>query len=204
VKNDPQRRKEHEANAGVHHVFDVHFGSSFGEGVCMRWSNEQLEAHLNAHRNKANLAQERQKKENDAQRSRSKPVARSKRVLKVLTEDQEQITLMSWARRVKFGNGRLSDYLIHIPNGGSRNIIEAAKFKKMGVKAGVPDLQLLVPNGLIHGLWIELKSKTGKLQPSQRLMMQRLEEQGYLCKVCFGADEAINEIKKYLCLNGGE
>ena len=86
--------------------------------------------------------------------------------------------------------------------GGSRNVIEAAKFKKMGVKAGVPDLQLLVPNGLIHGLWIELKSKKGKLQPSQRLMMQRLEEQGYLCKVCFGADEAINEIKKYLCLIG--
>ena len=140
----------------------------------------------------------------DAQRSRSKPVARSKRAPKVLTEDQEQIMLMSWAHHVKFGSGRLSDYLIHIPNGGSRNIIEAAKFKKMGVKAGVPDLQLLVPNGLIHGLWIELKSRKGKLQPSQRLMMQRLEEQGYLCKVCFGADEAINEIKKYLCLNGGE
>ena len=128
----------------------------------------------------------------DAQRSRSKPVARSKRAPKVLTEDQEQIMLMSWAHHVKFGSGRLSDYLIHIPNGGSRNIIEAAKFKK---------IQLLVPNGLIHGLWIELKSKKGKLQPSQRLMMQRLEEQGYLCKVCFGADEAINEIKKYLCLS---
>ena len=133
----------------------------------------------------------------DAQRIRSKPVARSKRVLKVPTEDQEQITLMSWAHRVKFGNGRLSDYLFHIPNGGSRNIIEASKLKKMGVKAGVPDLQLIVPNGLIHGLWIELKSKAGKLQ---RLMMQRLEEQGYMCKVCFGADEAINEIKKYLCI----
>jgi hypothetical protein len=31
-------------------------------------------------------------------------------------------------------------------------------------------------------------------------MMQRLEEQGYMCKVCFGADEAIQEIKKYLCI----
>ena len=140
----------------------------------------------------------------DAQRIRSKPVARSKRAHKVPTEDQEQITLMSWAHHVKYGNGRLSDYLFHIPNGGSRNIIEASKLKKMGVKAGVPDLQLIVPNGLIHGLWIELKSKTGKLQPSQRLMIQRLEEQGYMCKVCFGADEAINEIKKYLCLSGGE
>ena len=125
----------------------------------------------------------------EAQRIRSKTVARSKRAHKVPTEDQEQIALMSWAHHVKYGNGRLSDYLIHIPNGGSRNVIEAAKFKKMGVKAGVPDLQLLVPNSLIHGLWIELKSKKGKLQPSQRLMMQRLEEQGYLCKVCFGAHE---------------
>ncbi|MCU4589117.1 VRR-NUC domain-containing protein [Acinetobacter ursingii] len=138
----------------------------------------------------------------DAQRIQSKKIARSKKFNRVPTEDQEQITVMSWAHRVKFKDGRLSDYLFHIPNGGSRNIIEATKLKKMGVKAGVPDLQLLVPNGLIHGLWIELKSKAGKLQPSQRLMIQRLEEQGYMCKVCFGADEAIQEIKKYLCLNG--
>lgn len=46
----------------------------------------------------------------EAQRSRSKPVARSKRAPKVKSEDQEQITLMSWAHHVKFGNGRLSDY----------------------------------------------------------------------------------------------
>jgi hypothetical protein len=70
----------------------------------------------------------------------------------------------------------------------------------MGVKAGVPDLQLLIPNGLIHGLWIELKAKKGKVQLNQRLFMQRLEEQGYLCKVCFGADEAIKEIKQYLAM----
>jgi len=31
-------------------------------------------------------------------------------------------------------------------------------------------------------------------------MIQRLEEQGYMCKVCFGADEAIDEIKKYLMI----
>lgn len=136
----------------------------------------------------------------EGQQKHSRRIGRTKRAHKVPTEDQEQITLMSWAHHVKFGNGRLSDYLFHIPNGGSRNLIEASKLKKMGVKAGVPDLQLIIPNGLIHGLWIELKSKAGKLQPSQRLMMQRLEEQGYLCKVCFGADEAIQEIKKYLCI----
>lgn len=132
--------------------------------------------------------------------TQSKPVARSKRAHKVATEDQEQIALISWAHRVKYGAGRLSDYLIHIPNGGSRNVIEATKFKKMGVKAGVPDLQLLIPNGLIHGLWIELKAKNGRVQPNQKLFMQRLEGQGYMCKVCFGADEAIKEIKQYLAM----
>ena len=136
----------------------------------------------------------------DAQRIQSKKIARSKKFNRVPTEDQEQITVMSWAHRVKFKDGRLSDYLFHIPNGGSRNINEATKLKKMGVKAGVPDLQLIVPNGEVHGLWIELKAQKGKLQPSQQIMIQRLEAQGYLCKVCFGADEAINEIKKYLML----
>ena len=136
----------------------------------------------------------------DAQRIQSKKIARSKKFNRVPTEDQEQITVMSWAHRTKFKDGRLSDYLFHIPNGGSRNIIEATKLKKMGVKAGVPDLQLIVPNGEVHGLWIELKAQKGKLQPSQQIMIQRLEAQGYMCKVCFGADEAISEIKKYLML----
>ena len=136
----------------------------------------------------------------DAQRIQSKKIARSKKFNRVLTEDQEQMTVMSWAHKTKFKDGRLSDYLFYIPNGGSRNIIEETKLKKMGVKAGVPDLQLIVPNGQVHGLWIELKAQKGKLQPSQQIMIQRLEAQGYLCKVCFGADEAINEIKKYLML----
>ena len=136
----------------------------------------------------------------DAQRIQSKKIARSKKFNRVPTEDQEQMTVMSWAHRTKFKDGRLSDYLFHIPNDGSRNIIEATKLKKMGVKAGVPDLQLIVPNGQVHGLWIELKAQKGKLQPSQKIMIQRLEAQGYMCKVCFGADEAINEIKKYLML----
>ncbi|WP_151732261.1 VRR-NUC domain-containing protein [Acinetobacter ursingii] len=136
----------------------------------------------------------------EAQRIQSKKIARSKKFNRVPTEDQEQMTVMSWAHRTKFKDGRLSDYLFHIPNGGSRNIIEATKLKKMGVKAGVPDLQLIVPNGEVHGLWIELKAQKGKLQPSQKIMIQRLEAQGYMCKVCFGADEAINEIKKYLML----
>ena len=48
--------------------------------------------------------------------------------------------------------------MFHIPNGGSRNKLEASNLKKQGVKAGVPDLFLPVGRGSYHGLFIELKS----------------------------------------------
>src|SRR5215471_11786734 len=44
----------------------------------------------------------------------------------------------------------------HCPNGGARNIIEATKFKRLGVLAGVPDI-LAIHNGEIFGL--ELKAR---------------------------------------------
>lgn len=61
--------------------------------------------------------------------------------------------------RDKFG-------LIHIPNGGSRNAIEGAKFKKMGVRAGVPDY--LVMKDFKPVGWLEFKWGKNDLTPKQR------------------------------------
>ncbi len=44
----------------------------------------------------------------------------------------------------------------HTPNGGSRNRIEAAKLKGLGVLPGVADLSFVGPGGIYHGL--ELKN----------------------------------------------
>lgn len=115
-------------------------------------------------------------------------------------EDKEQIALMQWATVQKYNGGKVADFLHHSPNGGSRHKAEAIKFKLMGVKAGFPDLFLFVPNGLCHGLFIELKAKGGRVTESQSVVMQRLTEQGYCCKVCYGAEQAIDEIKWYLGL----
>lgn len=75
-------------------------------------------------------------------------------------EDNEQICLMEWAaaQSVKFPELSL---IFHIPNGGKRNAREAARFKRMGVKADVPDLFLPVPRGDCHGLFIEMKAPKG-------------------------------------------
>lgn len=58
-------------------------------------------------------------------------------------------------------------FVFAVPNGGSRNIIEAANLKAQGVMAGVSDLILLLPNKVY---FIELKNPNGKgrQSPAQR------------------------------------
>ena len=52
-----------------------------------------------------------------------------------------------------------------VPNGGSRNVIEATKMKATGTLAGVSDLIVLLPNKC---LFIEVKTDTGKQSDKQK------------------------------------
>jgi len=89
--------------------------------------------------------------------------------------------------------------LFAIPNGGERNIIVAARMKKEGVRAGVPDLFLAVPRGEFHGLFIEMKKpKGGRVSDAQKGCIELLNETGYKSVVCNGCDAAIKEIMGYL------
>lgn len=131
-----------------------------------------------------------------AKLTRKKPVQR---------ERIEQKSVFTWAKWQPFNGGKLADYIHHSPNGGKRNEIAGRHFKEMGTMAGFPDLFLFVPKNGWHGLFIELKKKNAKqsdISDNQLAVLQRLESQGYCCKVCFGANEAIDTIKDYL--KGGE
>lgn len=64
--------------------------------------------------------------------------------------------------------------LHHSPNGGKRNAIEAAKFKQMGVRAGFPDLLLLISNKYYPFMGIELKTKTGRQSDYQKPIKRNL------------------------------
>lgn len=120
------------------------------------------------------------------------------RIMQTAREDDEQMALMEWAERSR---GRWPELrlLLHIPNGGSRGVVEAARFKAMGVKAGVPDLFLPAARCGYHGLWIELKrAKGGRVSPEQMAWLGALEVQGYAAKVCHGWEEAAAALKDYL------
>ena len=121
-----------------------------------------------------------------------------KRAVPVPTEAQEQIRICEWASWAQgiFPELRL---MYHIPNGGTRYVVEAVNLKRQGVRRGVPDICLPVARGGYHGLYIELKRAHGGHTSKQQddwLMM--LTEQGYKAEVCHGADTAISLITWYL------
>lgn len=119
------------------------------------------------------------------------------------SEEEEQITLFSWAEAMAAQVPELR-LLFHIPNGGLRTKREAAAFKAQGVKAGVPDLFLPVARKGYHGLFVELKRrKGGRLRPDQRGWLDDLFEQRYLAVCCHGADEAMAVIGQYLGITEG-
>lgn len=113
------------------------------------------------------------------------------------SEATEQERLISWAQR-QYNKYPELKLLYHVPNGGSRNTLEAANLKRQGVKAGVPDLCLPVARQGHHGLYIEMKWGQNKVTKNQKQWLDDLQQQGYETTVCYGADEAIRVIKEYL------
>lgn len=113
-------------------------------------------------------------------------------------ESAEQAALFRWAAMAagKYPELRL---MYHVPNGGSRNPLEAHNLKAQGVRRGVPDIVLPVPRGGYHGLYIELKRrKGGRLSEDQAVWIDRLNRVGHRAVVCQGWDAARAEIEMYL------
>lgn len=83
----------------------------------------------------------------------------------------------------------------HVPNGGGRNKIEAAKFKRMGVMAGVSDIVILTPTDGYNGAVLELKTEKGKVQKSQREFMDKAKSNGYYTTVIRNHGELSRALK---------
>lgn len=109
----------------------------------------------------------------------------------------EQQHLFQWCAFMK-GQYPELEYLYHIPNGGSRNIKEAANLKRQGVKSGVPDLDLPVARNGYHGLRIELKYGDNKPTENQKRWLAFLESQGYKTSVCYSWQDAVKVICEYM------
>lgn len=116
------------------------------------------------------------------------------------SEGTEQEAIVSWCYYHEIQYPVLK-WIYHCPNGGKRNTQEAAKLKRQGVKAGVPDLHLPVACGQYIGLYIELKYAKGTITPTQREWLKAMQEAGHYTCACYGYENAIKVIEEYVNLN---
>ena len=112
-----------------------------------------------------------------------------------VTESYEQRQLIQWSRK----DPRLQ-FLFHIPNESVGGPGWLVRNRQMGVRSGVPDLFYPVPMKGYHGLFIEMKTKTGRLSAVQKRWLNALNEMGYLAVVAHGWEEAKCQIMDYLSI----
>ena len=115
-----------------------------------------------------------------------------------LSELQEQIRVIQWWD-ANCGWLKLPPYaLFAIPNGGGRQLFDAANLKRSGTRKGVEDLFLAVAKQDRHGLFIEMKI-VGEFQSDEQVTLQEFHlGQGYTSIVCFNHTQAIEAIQDYL------
>jgi hypothetical protein len=83
----------------------------------------------------------------------------------------------------------------HSPNEGKRSPREGAKQKKKGLCPGWPDLDLISPEGIWHGL--ELKTPRGVLTPAQRDFGAEADRLGLRYRVAWGWDNCVICLKEW-------
>lgn len=100
-----------------------------------------------------------------------------------LTEEQEQEIFVEYLEKnkLKFSALPLSTF--------TKSWAVKNRNKKMGVRAGVPDMMIIVKNKLV---FIEMKrKKTGKISDYQKSWLEELNKcEGVQAFVCYGYEES--------------
>lgn len=119
-------------------------------------------------------------------------------------EDDECIAFADWLRI----NNVPSAHIANESRSSSKSaMIRGSKLKRMGQSRGVWDYEVWVPQrSLIDGsvddyqlLKIEMKRRSGgTVSPEQKEWQKIYEMAGVPCKICHGAEEAIDFVKEFM------
>lgn len=105
-----------------------------------------------------------------------------------MTEHQIHASILRYLRSV-LPHGWI---VMHVPNGGSRNPIEGARMKALGVVAGWPDISIY-GGGHNHGgsaFFMEVKSAKGRLSNCQHRIIDQLKDMGFPVAVVRSIEDA--------------
>ena len=110
------------------------------------------------------------------------------------TESTIQKAVFSWVKMQK----DLEGLVFKIPNEGKRSASYGRRMKEEGMLSGVFDIFVSIPAHGFHGMWLELKSRQGRLSLMQHKFKRKQESVGYYCTVCYDIDDAIEHLSWYI------
>lgn len=114
------------------------------------------------------------------------------------SESSEQQAVIRWWSVACKQYGLKEQILLAVPLQAARSPRNGARMKAEGARKGTPDLFLACQASNCGGLWIEMKTATGRVSPEQVVMISLLQERGYGVAVCRSSAEAIKSIANYL------
>lgn len=119
-------------------------------------------------------------------------------------EDDECIAFAEWLEMNHIPHAHIAN---ESRSSGRNAIIRGAKLKKMGQSRGVWDYEIWIPQPSLVDeeiddyqlVKIEMKrQKGGTLTPEQKEWQKIYETAGIPCKVCHGAEEAVDFVKSLM------
>ena len=110
-------------------------------------------------------------------------------------ESKLQIQCVTW---FKNQYPHLAPLMFAVPNGGSRDMREAAIMKAEGITAGVSDLILNIRGGIHPQLAIEMKNVNGRQSPEQKRYQRYAEAVGIKYIICRSFQDFKDEVTNYL------
>ena len=108
-------------------------------------------------------------------------------------ENQIQAEIYQWFNNNFCLKSHIPRYLIFaVPNGGTRNMLEAMTMKATGTLAGVSDLILILNKEVI---FVEVKTEKGRQSESQKDFQKRVENLGFEYWLIYSFEDFQNKIK---------
>lgn len=85
-------------------------------------------------------------------------------------------------------------FVFSVPNGGSRNYLEAVNLKRSGALAGVSDLIIVLKNKVV---FVELKTDKGKQQTTQKDFENKVKSLGHTYLIWRNINDCQDFINEY-------
>ncbi len=90
---------------------------------------------------------------------------------------------------------KLKSHFFHVPNEGRHTVKYRVKLKRLGVKAGVPDLLFVLPGGRLG--CVELKSDKGRQSKAQKEFEKTCEHYDVPYVLARSPEEVVDALRQW-------